>query len=63
MMTKGKHQMKTETDKCAICETNDADLIRTCELRGLFTDCLATRRPAVPRELPPRRTTGRRPTP
>ena len=28
--------------ECAICGTSDAQLIRTCQLRGTFRECIAT---------------------
>ena len=30
------------TKECAICGTSDAQLIRTCQLRGTFRECIAT---------------------
>ena len=41
--------------KCPICETDDLDLIRNCELRGRYKECAATDMPYVdPHILPPR---------
>ena len=42
--------------KCPICETDDNDLIRNCELRGMFKECASTSRPFVdPRIMPLRK--------
>lgn len=45
--------MRHKIKLCPICLTDDYDLIRNCELRGRYKECVATDLPYIvpPREI------------